>query len=105
MKKENEAIKDRIIKDMRNLFEQEKEDYYKPIRVCNFWSRNYDEYESNGDRNKTLSTEEYINKVRSYLKHIINGLKKSDTWKTQLTVATDLISSKESGAKCVIHSF
>ena len=27
----------------------------KPVRVNNFWSNNYIEYESNGDMNKTLS--------------------------------------------------
>ena len=30
---------------VRNLFDKEKEDYYKPVHI---------EYESNGDRNKTL---------------------------------------------------
>ena len=48
------AIKGRVIRDNRNLFEQEKEDYYKPVRVGNFWSDNYIEYESNCGRNKTL---------------------------------------------------
>ena len=31
--KENKAIKDRIIRDTRNLFEHEEENYYKPVRV------------------------------------------------------------------------
>ena len=31
------------------------------LTVGNFWSKNYIEYESNSDRNKTLSTEEYLN--------------------------------------------
>ena len=35
----------------------------------------------------TLSVEEYLNKIRPYLKDIINNLKKSDTWKIQLTIA------------------
>ena len=35
MKKENKTIKGRIIRDNTNLFEQ-KEDYYKPVRVGNF---------------------------------------------------------------------
>ena len=43
-----------IIRDIRNFFEHE-EDCYKPVRVGSFWSSNYIEYESNGDRNKTLS--------------------------------------------------
>ena len=63
LKKENEGIKDRILRDIRNLFEQEKEDYYKPVRAGNFWSRNDIEYESNRDRNKTLSIEEYLKKL------------------------------------------
>ena len=32
---------------------------------------------------KTLSVEEYLNKIRPYLKDIINNLKISDTWKVQ----------------------
>ena len=44
---------------MKNLSEREEEkNYYKPVRVSNFWSNNYIEYESNGDRNKALSVEE-----------------------------------------------
>ena len=35
LRKENEIIKYRVIRDIRTLFEQE-EDYYKPIRVGNF---------------------------------------------------------------------
>ena len=29
-------IKDRIIKDIRTLFEQQEEDYHEPKRVSNF---------------------------------------------------------------------
>ena len=103
--KETKAIKDRILRDIKNLFEHEKEEenYYKPVRVSNFWSNNYIEYESNGDRNKTLSVEEYLNKIRPYLKDIINNLKKSDTWKIQLTIANNFISSIDNDEECVIH--
>ena len=38
------------------------------MRVNNFLSSNYIEYKNIGDRNKTLSVEEYLNKVRNYLK-------------------------------------
>ena len=42
---------------IKNLLEHEKEEeiYYIPGRVSNFWSNNYIEYKSSGDRNKTLS--------------------------------------------------
>ena len=64
LEKENKAIKDKIIRDISKLFEQGKEDYYKPVRVGNFWSGNYIEYGSNEKRNKTLSIEEYLNSER-----------------------------------------
>ena len=41
-----------------------------------------------------MSVEEYLDKVRQYLKDIINGLKKSDTWKIQLAITINFISSK-----------
>ena len=80
LEKETKANKGIIHRDIKNLFEheEEEENYYKPVRVSNFWSNNYIESESNGDRNKTLLVEEYLNKIRPYLKDIINNLKKSD---------------------------
>ena len=75
LKKENEAIKERIIKDIRNLFEYEEDSYYKPLTAANFCSNNYTECESNGDTSKTLSVKEYLTKIRPYLKNVINDLK------------------------------
>ena len=60
LKHENEAIKNRVIGDIKNLFEHEDKNYYKPVSVGDLWSNNYIEYESNGDRNKALSIEEYL---------------------------------------------
>ena len=62
-----------------NLFEHEEEEesYCKQVRVSNFWSNSYIEHESNGDRNRTQSVEEYLNKISPHLKDIINNLKKS----------------------------
>ena len=71
----DKLIKDRIIRDIRVLFEQQQEeDYYKPKRVSNFWNDNYIEYESNGDRNRNLSPDEYHNNIKPYLKNIIIDL-------------------------------
>ena len=41
-KKETKATKDRILRDIKNLSEHEKEEvnYYKPVRVSSFWSTN-----------------------------------------------------------------
>ena len=68
--KETKEINCRILRDVKNLFEheEEQEKYYKPVRVNNFWSNNYIEYKSNSDLYKTLSVEEYVNKIRPYFK-------------------------------------
>ena len=50
LKKEKKTIKDRIIRDIKTLFEQE-DDYYKPVRVGNFCNSSYIEHKSNDDRN------------------------------------------------------
>ena len=67
-----------VIRDINNHFEHEEEEiHYKTVRVGNFWSKNYIEYESNGHRNKTLPIEEYLNQIRPQLKDIINDLEKT----------------------------
>ena len=50
LKKDFKAVKNKIIRDIRKLFEHEEEDYYKPVRVGDLWSNNYFEYESISDR-------------------------------------------------------
>ena len=89
-----------------NLFEREKEEdnYYKTVRVNNFWTDNCAEYESNGDRNKIPSVEEYLSKIRPYSKDIINNLKKSGKWKIQLTIANNFISSIDKDEEGVMRS-
>ena len=78
--KKKQIIKDIILRDIKNLLEHDKEENcYKPVRISKFWSNNYIEYESNSDRNKTLSVEKYLNKIRPYLNNIINTLKKFDS--------------------------
>ena len=67
LEKENKAIKSRIFRDIRYLFELE-ENYYKPVRVNNVWSTNHIEYESNSNKNKAISVKKYPDKIRPYYK-------------------------------------
>ena len=46
----------------------------------NFWDNNYIEYESNGNKNKNLSVQEYVDEIKPYLRDIIINLQKSDEW-------------------------
>ena len=41
-----------------------KKKNYKPVRVSIFSSKSYIKYESKGDKNKTLSLEKYLNKIK-----------------------------------------
>ena len=96
-------IKDRIMWEIRTLFEQE-EDYYEPKRVSNFWNNSYIEYESNGDKNSNLSLDEYLNKIKLYLRSIIINLENPDAWKNQLIIAIKFIFSRDTEEEPVIHS-
>ena len=41
IERETNAFKDRILKNIKNLFEhEEEENYSKPVRVSNLWSNN-----------------------------------------------------------------
>ena len=51
-----------------------------------------------------IKVKTYFNKIRWYLKDILNNLKNSDSWKTQLTVAINFISSKNNDEERVMHS-
>ena len=97
LKKEVKVIKVIVLRNIKKLFEYEKGEgnYYKPVRVNNFWRNNYIQYKSNVFKIRLLSVEEHLYKIRPYLKNIINDLKQSDTWKIQLKVRNNFISSKD----------
>ena len=106
LKKEANATQDTLLRDVNNLFEhkQEEETYYKLIRVSRFWSNDYIEYENNVNINKTLPVGEHLNNSRPYLKDIVNNLKKSDSWKIQLTIANNFICSIDNDKYRAMHS-
>ena len=87
-------MKDIAIRDMKKIVKQQQEEnYYKPKRVSNFWNNNYFQFESNCNRNKSLSPGEYINKTEPYLRDITIDRQKSDTQKIHLTIAINFIFS------------
>ena len=49
----------------------QKEDYYKLEGVGKFSSNNYIEYESNGHKNSNLLLEEYVTKIKPFLRNMI----------------------------------
>ena len=65
----------------------------------------YIKFENNIDRSKTLSIKEYLDEVKAYLSDIINNLKESDTWKTQLAIEINFICSKGSTIMKSMNAF
>ena len=65
---------------------KKKENYYKPVRASTFLSKNYIEYKSNKDKNRMLSVQEHLDKIRPFLIYIIYYFKQSDIWQNQLTI-------------------
>ena len=78
--------------------------YYKPLRVNNFWSDNYIEYNIDANKKRILSIKEYLDKNRAYLEDIINYLKKSGIWKIQLTIVNNFFSSIDNDEERVMHA-
>ena len=73
---DDDDVEYKEIRDLDLLFEEiDENDYYKPILAKSYNKESYKEYESRGDKNKELSTEEYLNKIIPYLKELINNHK------------------------------
>ena len=79
-------------KKYRNLFDEtSEEDYYKPIFVKSSHKGNYKYYESNRDKEKILSINQYLNKITSYLYNLINDHRISRrVWKIQINMHANL---------------
>ena len=93
---------------MRNLFNEVTlkkidKDYYRPIKIKSAFNGNYIEYESKGDKDKNLSSKEYLDMIRPYLSYMINNHKTRREWKIQLTMSINFISSKDSNETCTMH--
>ena len=77
------------ITELELLFDEiDKNYYYKPILVKSFYKDGYKEYQSRGDMTKSLSVEEYLDKIKPYLKELTDIHKaiknNSKEWKVQL---------------------
>ena len=115
----------RKIGSIRTLFKEFDKDYYKPVRADGGFAErnnNYIEYMSKGDRYENLSSKEYLNVIRPYLRDLINEHKPTaelnnnnnnncnnddnnnnnnnsnnnnrEEWKIQLTMQNSCISTK-----------
>ena len=81
-----------------------KKDYCKPKRVSSFWNNNYIECERFCDKKYNLLLVEYLNNIKPYLKDLLIDIQSSATWKIQLTIAVNFISSKDNKEQREMYS-
>ena len=74
IRKEN-FDRDKVLRDKVLILYESEEDCYEPVRTSNVFNNNYIEYDSNEDKDKILSVEEYLDMIKQYLSDIINDPK------------------------------
>ena len=67
-------------------------DYYKPIEIKRAFNGNYLLYDSNGDEDRLLYVHEYLNKIKPYLRDLIDFYNTEREWKVQLSMSITFIS-------------
>ena len=55
-------------------------------------------------KNRNLWLDKYLNKIKAHLRNIIINFQNSDSWKIQLPVAINFLSSKDVEEERVMHS-
>ena len=91
------------IRNIENLFDVDdnNEGYYKPILVKSYFNESYKYYKSRGDKDKKLSTEQYLDVIKPYLSDLINDHKAIKTstnkWEIQINMHINFVSSNGTG--------
>ena len=84
--------------------ELNEEDYYKPTEVKSAFDGSYILYESRGDKDAKLVLYEYFDKIKSYLKDMIDDYKSKGEWKIQITMRIIFISFINKNEHLVMHT-
>ena len=69
-------IKREKIKNIEKILKIKRYDAYKPEKICEAFDGNFIEYQSKGDRDKSVSIARYLRIIRGYLKKMIDSKKK-----------------------------
>ena len=86
----------RGIKDTIYLFDLSIDgSYYKAIITNGAFNNNYIQYESEGNKDKISTVNEYLDIISPYLSNIIYDHKTQNEWKIQLTMEINFIFSKK----------
>ena len=84
--------------------ELNKENYFEPKEIKSAFDGSYMLYESRGDRDAMLAIWEYFNKIKPYLRDIINNYKVRGEWKIQIIMKIIFVSFIDRNKTRVMHN-
>ena len=84
--------------------EVNEKDYYEPKEIKSAFDGSYISYESRGDKNTKLALRKYFDKIRPYLKDMIDDYKSKGEWKIQITMRIIFISFIDKNETQVMHT-
>ena len=87
---------------MEQLFNDDV--YYKPIEAKSSFKGNYVKYESNGDKDRSLSIALYFLKVEPFLYDLIDFYKAIGEWKIQLSMQVNFIADNNDDKGLIFHT-
>ena len=93
---------DNITYGLDYLFNEE--DYYKTTEVKSAFDGNYILHESRGDKDANLGLYQYFDKIKPYLKDMIDDYKSKGEWKIQITMRIIFISFIDKNETQVMHT-
>ena len=96
---------DNVMYGLDYLFNEVNEkDYDKPKGIKSVFDGNYVLYESKGDKDAKLALWEYFDKIKPYLKDMIDDYKSKGEWKLQTTMKIIFISFIDKNETQVMHT-
>ena len=103
--KKLQKYQDNITYGLDYLFNELKvEDYYKPTEAKSTFDGSYILYASRGDKDAKLALCEYFDKIKPYLKDMIDDYKSKGEWKIQITMRIIFISFINKNETQVMHT-
>ena len=93
---------DNVMYGLDYLFNEE--DYYQPKEIKSAFDGSYILYERRRDKDAKLASWEYCDKIRSYLRDMIDYHKTKGEWKIQLVMRIIFVSFIDANETQVMHT-
>ena len=96
---------DNVMYSLDYLFNEVNEkDYHEPKEIKSAFDGNYILYGSKGDKDAKLALWEYFDKIKPYLKDMIDDYKSKGEWKIEITMRIIFISFIDKNETQVMHA-